>query len=100
MEMKAELDASIVSMANSENALSFDDSGPTKVFRKSHRRYLVYNGTLHVAADNNDMNGHLLLVVPKSLQRNIFELYHDLRGHPGTIGGQECQRMLKLIEIM
>jgi hypothetical protein len=47
-----------------------------------------YNGLLYMLNNTGDNEENLLtrhrLVVPQSLHRNVLELYHDTKGHPGS----------------
>ena len=82
-EMKEELETIVAEVANGDEHEN-EDPEPPKVFRRANRKVLVYDGILYAAVDNRDINGALQYVVPKSLQQNVLELYHDSRGHPGT----------------
>ena len=82
-EMKQELETIIAEEANNDGQTDVRPE-PPKVYRRANRKILVYDGVLYTAVDNKDINGALQYVVPKSLQLNVLELYHDSRGHPGT----------------
>ena len=46
---------------------------------------LIYNHTLMIIRSNYDGSpDRRLYIVPESLKRNVIELYHDSKGHPGA----------------
>ena len=58
---------------------------------QTHRGiHLIFNGALLVKQPTYDHEEYrLLYVVPESLQRNVMELYHDSKGHPGAARTKE-----------
>ena len=70
-----------------EVPLHLDD---LSVERKHKGVHLVYNGVLRVKQPTYERDEYrLLYVVPESLQRNVMELYHDSKGHPGAARTKE-----------
>jgi transposase InsO family protein len=58
-------------------------------FVEHERIKFKYNGLLYMLSttgtDGENSHTRHRLVVPQSLHKNILELYHDTRGHPGSI---------------
>ena len=60
----------------------------TPVEKKFRGAHLIFNGVLMVKQPTYDQEEYrTLYVVPDSLKRNVVELYHDSKGHPGPVDG-------------
>jgi transposase InsO family protein len=70
-----------------ETAIQETTIYPTFIEFDKHK--FMYNGILYMKSDSENNNGNSRsrhrLVVPRNLQKNVMELYHDTRGHPGSI---------------
>ena len=59
------------------------------IFKEYDKVKFKYNGLLYMlsAKEGDDKTSHQRhrLVVPHNLHKNILELYHDTKGHPGSI---------------
>ena len=62
----------------------------TPVEKKYKGVYLIFNGILMVKQPTYDKEEYrILYLVPESLKRNVIELYHDSKGHPGAARTKE-----------
>ncbi len=79
--------------SSSSSMLRNEDPTPnavTPIERKHKGAHLVFNGVLMVKQPTYDQEIHrMLYVVPESLKRNVVELYHDSKGHPGAARTKE-----------
>ena len=70
-----------------ESALKETSINPTFIGLDKFK--FMYNGILYMKSDSETNEGSSStrhrLVVPHNLQKNVMELYHDTRGHPGSI---------------
>jgi len=64
--------------AEGRNALSKD----IKISERIGNFDLEYSNLLYINVEREGMK-HRLIVVPNQLKRNVLELYHDSKGHPG-----------------
>ena len=79
-------------LTTSEEAQSpdFDFSPYVKVGTRHEGADLVLDGVLLMEPRSNQkVHSDCLYVVPESLKRNVMELYHDSKGHPGAARTKE-----------
>ena len=63
---------------------------PIKIFKTFRGMKLIYDGVLMINRPSYDGTpDKCLYIVPESLKRNVMELYHDSKGHPGAARTKE-----------
>ena len=87
-DMEQELDETqqTISSSSSSSSSIRNNAPSDKIVRRMYRGMnLIYDKVLMVSRSNYDGTPEkTLYIVPESLKRNVMELYHDSKGHPGA----------------